>query len=1066
MAESRCDRCRNVLYQCRDCLNIDQAMARSLRDSKPRRGHLGNKAKQAMFRSTILKQFVLHASPRDGHCLFFSIAAGHQHLTKAKSPISVPDLRRKLAEYLVEKKGQVDGAVFKDQWFKEDSDGQYVLDGDFAKTRNSKDSKKVRKPQPVVTLDEYARNIVMEGLYGGDLEIALLAEMLDVTIFVYSCFWFDGHRSFSPEVYGRGESDISLLFEQDFGSKQGGRDHYDLICDKFSKWRRYQRQMPVWNTDIGLCNGSGGRGIKALRDFEKGEAITFYDGHRVDEKGNVVILREAVKELLDFFGVDPEAFEFRKTHAVCLGRVHVTGLMIDGYPLTLPQFDDVVEVNVGRGALANSASPKDSNTKLVWVDAPDLPVDPVDNLRNCEAVLVARRRIHAGEEILWHYALHKMVRIRLAGTVHDLDTTASSDSESDSGAPQDVVTSVVAGQQNAQSPVFVQDVSSDSSQDVGTSRVAGQQNTQFPLHVEDPMQTNAQFPERFVAEDESEDSCIEEHSHAPGEDFKVGARVLVKGPGSLKTIANVTGRIVTHTRRNVQKYVVALEGSSQQRVVSCSELLLHWETDDFENDDMNDTRVLQQETLLSDNDESSEQDAVPDNESGAQATELMGRITCIDVAKMTANDIWEKVLSVRELRGGMLLRSILIAAATDAQCLPLWPHGTAQEKRVQERKLQGIDFVQHFSTPKKLDWLRVKLFSVVSGNRNTYQKLRVTYNGCTSLTLSTVSNGIELTPALRCRIALMALDADCVKLLLGSRDSLERTDNKQLQGPALWEQLTHDYVNNRLWQPSSDAADSISECKAIDTTVSPPSPGLDSSIVQDVFIDCRSDWTRLKNRVFGSTGCNSTGVELLRTVWSHYINGKKLHFVHKEVTMFVFATWLNAGKNLPELCNRQLPVRQQLVLGVTPGNALESTKVLSPISSSGSSVTPRKSKSGSAANEQSSALHLIASVMQSIQSQIAQPVFGKPSADEPAVPVKRGIELTECPDADADLQSFLVRHKISKWWPDIHNRLGITSIEELRYIGKANVLTYLSGLPALPVLKLSELAEERASSLP
>ena len=82
------------------------------------------------------------------------------------------------------------------------------------------------------------------------------------------------------------------------------------------------------------------------------------------------------------------------------------------------------------------------------------------------------------------------------------------------------------------------------------------------------------------------------------------------------------------------------------------------------------------------------------------------------------------------------------------------------------------------------------------------------------------------------------------------------------------------------------------------------------------------------------------------------------------------------------------------------------------------------------------------------------------------LPAKRCIEMTDCPDADADFQSFMVRNKISMWWPQVYERLGITSIQELRYIGKANVLTYLSGLPALPVLKLSELAEEKTLPLP
>jgi len=91
-----------------------------------------------------------------------------------------------------------------------------------------------------------------------------------------------------------------------------------------------------------------------------------------------------VKELYDFFreaiSADYDQSTFVKTHAVCLGRVHSTGLAIDGYPLTLSWVDDV-EV-LGRGALANSASPKYSNMRMIWVEAPDLPPDFVDHLRD------------------------------------------------------------------------------------------------------------------------------------------------------------------------------------------------------------------------------------------------------------------------------------------------------------------------------------------------------------------------------------------------------------------------------------------------------------------------------------------------------------------------------------------------------------------------------------------------------------------------------------------------------------------------------------------------------------
>ena len=112
------------------------------------------------------------------------------------------------------------------------------------------------------------------------------------------------------------------------------------------------RDMPKWNRDIALCWGRGGRGIKALRNFKKGDVILYYDGHRIDDKGKLVIERASVTSLCTKYGVESRLPDFMPTHAVCLGRTHVTGLLIDGYPLTSSNFDDVE--TLGRGALANS----------------------------------------------------------------------------------------------------------------------------------------------------------------------------------------------------------------------------------------------------------------------------------------------------------------------------------------------------------------------------------------------------------------------------------------------------------------------------------------------------------------------------------------------------------------------------------------------------------------------------------------------------------------------------------------------------------------------------------------
>ena len=117
-----------------------------------------------------------------------------------------------------------------------------------------------------------------------------------------------------------------------------------------------------------------------------------YGGHRADFEGRVVFERQAVKRLFDKHNFDPELIEFKRTHAVGLGRLtHSVGILIDGYPLTLLIFD--CEPCIGRGAQANSANPQQSNMKMEWHDAPDLPLDTVDRIRNKEGFLVATRDI-------------------------------------------------------------------------------------------------------------------------------------------------------------------------------------------------------------------------------------------------------------------------------------------------------------------------------------------------------------------------------------------------------------------------------------------------------------------------------------------------------------------------------------------------------------------------------------------------------------------------------------------------------------------------------------------------
>jgi hypothetical protein len=378
-AENRCDVCRQCMYQCVECRDLERALKKSLKQPKVAPSSADAK-KQNLFRSIMMKQFNFEPIAKDGHCLYRAFIVGYQKLTKKH--LTLQDVRGAVCEYLKRSKGSIPGMLYAP--FTTEEDGSVVLSEPIRVLRGSK-VVKVR-----TTLEQYAK-MVAENLYGGDLETLVLAHVYKVRINVYSWHFFNGKRRFCPQVFGEGDRGFDILFEQNFASRTGRQDHYDLVIDKFPKWRKLMNAMPTWKIDIGLCFNARGRGIKALRAFKKGDVIMFYDGHRVDDKGNVGFERQDVADLYTEHGCDPRAEPFKKSHAVCLGRVHVTGLQIDGYPLTLQMFDNVLDV--GRGALCNSGTPAESNMKMVWLEAPDLTVDPINHLADCEAFLVARRDI-------------------------------------------------------------------------------------------------------------------------------------------------------------------------------------------------------------------------------------------------------------------------------------------------------------------------------------------------------------------------------------------------------------------------------------------------------------------------------------------------------------------------------------------------------------------------------------------------------------------------------------------------------------------------------------------------
>ena len=505
---------------------------------------------------------------------------------------------------------------------------------------------------------------------------------------------------------------------------------------------------------------------------------------------------------------------------------------------------------------------------MIWVEAPDLPQDFIDRLRDCEAFLIARRDIRcvhftwpnfvdngccsAGEELLWHYALHNgEPRLRLADSMHDLSCASYddldvifgdlSDVESPTAearasplsgemqeqyalavpAPEDLSSSAApaaAALRSLPSDAAMGDIlSSPTARDAAVAGAAGTAHQRDaamqPATVITLVDTDSDgstsgaarevpddddshfFGSRSVYNfDESEDDVAT--SHDDEDAFKLhDSCVAVLSLGQPSVTATVVGRIVGRRSRRVQKYVVTGPDGARSTVGIASVRRCNDNDDAFDADN-NDT------------------DAHVQNESASEAMELAGAIEHFDVGKMSASDIWNSILLKRNLSGGLLTRTILTDATRDHACMPLWASVCTQEKKVDAKKQQGIDFIQHFSPHHKLAWLRVKLFTIVSTNRSSYAKMKVTFNGHTSLSLAT-AGAPELTDDLRCRIAHLALEPVAIKMLciiFGSRDSREKHDNKELTNPALWDQLTTTFVNSRHWQPFSSSVAEHCSC--------------------------------------------------------------------------------------------------------------------------------------------------------------------------------------------------------------------------------------------------------------
>lgn len=170
--------------------------------------------------------------------------------------------------------------------------------------------------------------------------------------------------------------------------------------DEFEDYHRHFQELPEYTVDIEIAFVSPeiGRGLRALRKFKKGDTLGHYNGHRCDSNGKVIIHDPETDALFFQFqnlNLDREVSGavFQKSHALCLGQTHLSGLVIDGGPLCDPRLDHVRDRRGAFAAANSAASASAANAKPIWVKAPHFPRDKINNLANRVCIFVAKRDI-------------------------------------------------------------------------------------------------------------------------------------------------------------------------------------------------------------------------------------------------------------------------------------------------------------------------------------------------------------------------------------------------------------------------------------------------------------------------------------------------------------------------------------------------------------------------------------------------------------------------------------------------------------------------------------------------
>jgi len=167
----RCDLCRDVLYQCSDCLNLERAIKKSQKDAAKTAAILAqnhsNNAKQELFLSLIRQRYKIKHISRDGDCIFKCIIVELERFTNEKGSLTVKNVRDSIAAHLLSEitsKGCISGQPY--DFFEKNDEGVFVLSSTFESIRGeAAEVQKRRKKKGQVDMPHPRPTLLMLRLF-------------------------------------------------------------------------------------------------------------------------------------------------------------------------------------------------------------------------------------------------------------------------------------------------------------------------------------------------------------------------------------------------------------------------------------------------------------------------------------------------------------------------------------------------------------------------------------------------------------------------------------------------------------------------------------------------------------------------------------------------------------------------------------------------------------------------------------------------------------------------------------------------------------------------------------